>query len=86
MHAEPPEANGPSGDAQDDKNIRSPGAEVGEGAEEEEEDDLNGKGDAVAEEDDGVDGAVMACKMQNARVAGFLVEQVLECSGRKVEE
>ena len=44
------------------------------------------EGDAIGEEDDGIDGVVSAEEMEGLGVAGGDVEEVLEGGGREVEE
>jgi hypothetical protein len=78
VHTQPGEADSIGDDRQDDQNVRSPLAEIGEAAEDEEHEDLDGEGDAVAEEDDAVDGAVAAGEEEGVAVAGGLVEEILE--------
>ena len=78
VHAQPAEADGIGDDGEDDEDVWSPGAKVGEAAEHEEDGNLDGKGDAVAQENDAVDGALLADERKLLTIAGSLVEEILE--------
>lgn len=78
MDTKPTETEAEGDNGPEDQDPRSPGAVVGEGAEDQEEDDLDGEGDAVGEEHDAVDAAVGAEEFERAGGAGFEVEEVLE--------
>ena len=86
VHAKPSKANSPGHKGQGDQDIRAPGAKVGEGSNDEENDALKGKGNAVGEEDNRVNGAIGAGEVQKSRIAGGLGEEILESGGREVEE
>lgn len=91
MHAEPAEADAPCDQREDDEDVGPEGAEVGVGAEDEEDDDLDGEADAVAEEDDAVDRAVCPGEAEDGVIFatdddGALVDEVLRGGGREVEE
>ena len=62
VDSEPAETETKCDDGPEDQDPRSPGAVVGEATQDEEEDDLDGEGDAVGEEDDTVD--VPACAQE----------------------
>lgn len=63
---------------------RSPGTKVGEAADEEEKNGLDGERDAVAEEHNTVDCVGLSGEAQQALVAGGLAQQVLKGRGSKV--
>jgi hypothetical protein len=60
MHAQPAKANTPRDQRQHNQDVRPERAEIGVGAEHQEDDNLNGEADAVAEQNHGIDGAVGA--------------------------
>ena len=88
MYAEPPEPDAESDDAPDDQDPGAEVPEVGIGAEEEEEHDLDGEADAVCEEDDAVDRPVRSGEGEDGvvGVGRGLGEEVLEGGRGEVEE
>lgn len=84
VDAQPAEAYGVGDNRQDDQDIRPPGPEVSEAAYHQEDDDLDGEGDAVAQEDDTVDRALAACEEEGSLFACGLVQEVLERCGSEI--
>ncbi len=79
MYTKPAEAETKSHDRPENQNPGSPCTVIGEAAENEEEDDLDGEGDAIREKDDAVDAAVGAEEFQSLCVTGGEVELILKC-------
>jgi len=74
VHAQPTESDGVCYNRNTDKDPRSECAEICKGADDEEDDDLDGEGDTVAEQDNGIDCSVSACKVEDLAISGRLVE------------
>ena len=86
MDAQPREPQCKCDNRPGNEDPRPPGAIISEASEDEEQDDLDPEGNAIGEEDDGVDGAVAAEEGEGFAVAGGEVEEVLEGGGGEVEE
>ena len=84
VDAQPAETDPVGDEGLHDQEPRSPGSKVGEAADEQEQDGLDGEGDAVAKEHNTVDIAGLAGEGQQARVAGGLAQQILKGRGSKV--
>lgn len=78
MNSQPAKSNGISDDGERNQDIRPPSAEIGETADNEEDDDLNGEGDSIAEKNNAVDRAFGTGKEEDLTVASGLVEQILK--------
>ena len=84
MNSQPAKPDSVSHNGQDYQDIRSPGTEIGEAADNQEDDDLDSEGDAIAEENNAVDRAFGSGKEENLTVASCLVKQVLKGRGGKI--
>lgn len=91
MHAQPAETDPKGHHAERDEDVGSERAEIGVRADDEEDGDLDGEADAVAEQDDAVGCAVGAGEEDGVVVGaadgdGVLAEEVLGGCRREVEE
>ena len=91
MHTQPAKAYAPCYNREHDEDVRPKATEVGVGSQHEEDDDLYGEGDAVAEQDNAVDRAIGAGEGKAGIVwtsdsDRMLRDEVLRGGGCEVEE
>jgi len=86
VNAQPGEAYPESNHGKSNKDVRTPGAEVCEGSEDEEDDNLKSEADAIGQQYDTVDGPAFAHEDQHLRISRRLIHEVLKGRRAEVEE
>ena len=86
VYAKPTKSYTKCNDRKHDQDVRAPGTKIRKGTQDQEDNYLNREGQAIAKQDDGVDGACPAHEVQGFCVACGLVHEILESSRTEVEE
>ena len=73
VHTQPAETDGIGCDADYDQDVGAKGAKVGKGADEEEDDGLDGERDAIGEKNNGIDCSDPAGEVEELAVTSCLI-------------